>query len=446
MAESEQPAEEAEEPQEGAEQADEVVGELEEKAAEEQDEAEDQALPAHIQENVDILTAYEDTDLLATLKAALENRAAVLQALVDWAVPDRTYVSARLLMNNRVCGKIRSFNEASGYGFIDCHAVHDAFGNDAFLHHQQLNSFTVGQEVSFAILLSKDGKPQAFDLGPAKDGTDMRKLERIHGTRGGVSTRGSGSKGHHDGGRGGHRAPLDGHRGSPDGYRGHPDGHRHPPDGYRGSPDGFRGPSDVYRGPPDGYRGSPGGFPGGWGWGMPPPGPPHGPWLGPGWGGPPLHPPPPPMPLRMGMGRERPVPLDGRLRRSVSRRRLPGARLAGPRLRDPMSKRDAPPSSSSAPGDTGQRFEGVIKSVNERFGFIDNSELKARYGNDVFVRHGEMGNFRMGEAVSFTLILTRDEKPQAKDIRAAHGGPGHDDRRGSRPPPQAGRPVKRPRV
>jgi len=369
-------------------------------------------LPAHIEENVDILKAYEDTDLLATLKAALESRAAVLQALVDWAVPDRAYVSARLLVENRVCGKIKSFNEASGYGFIDCPAVHDAFGNDAFLHHQQLQNFAVGQEVSFAILLSKEGKPQAFDLGPARNGQDMRKMsDKGHGGYKGNAGGGGhkGGKGHHDGGHGGyrdHRQPdaSDGHRGARES--------RPASEGRMGDNDWAAWTPSTYGRRTDGAS----------------------------WGALPAPPPP-------GRGRSPPAAF----RRNVaSNDQPPSDSQPSARHKYPVPPRrdahSAPPSANDVPGITDRRHEGVLKSFNERngFGFIENDELKGRYGNDVFVHHAQMGNFRVGQALTFNVFLNKDEKPQAKDIRSANeGSGGYDDSRGARY--SAGPPSKRPR-
>lgn len=128
-----------------------------------------------VAQNVELLNGHGDPELLATLKAVLKDRPSVVQELVDWAVPDRAYVSSRLLTDNRACGRIKTFSHSTGYGFIESQAVHDAFGNDVFLSHWQLQDFQVGDEVSFAILLGKDRKPQAYDLGAAQNGQDVRK-------------------------------------------------------------------------------------------------------------------------------------------------------------------------------------------------------------------------------------------------------------------------------
>eukprot|EP00409_Alexandrium_fundyense_P003644 CAMPEP_0185905930 /NCGR_PEP_ID=MMETSP0196C-20130402/5092_1 /TAXON_ID=2932 /ORGANISM="Alexandrium fundyense, Strain CCMP1719" /LENGTH=58 /DNA_ID=CAMNT_0028625567 /DNA_START=23 /DNA_END=195 /DNA_ORIENTATION=+ len=54
----------------------------------------------------------------------------------------------------------------NGFGFIDCPELHAVFGNDVFLHNKQLGEFGPGAMVTFAVCLSKDNKPQAYDLQP----------------------------------------------------------------------------------------------------------------------------------------------------------------------------------------------------------------------------------------------------------------------------------------
>jgi len=126
--------------------------------------ADDQAI---IAQTVAALAPYEDATLLAALKEVLEQRPSVVQELFDWSVPDRAYANARIVTDNRLTGTIKTFNEANGYGFIDCGEVKAAFNNDVFLHYRQLGGFNVGDEVTFTIMVNKERKPQAFDLGPS---------------------------------------------------------------------------------------------------------------------------------------------------------------------------------------------------------------------------------------------------------------------------------------
>jgi len=111
------------------------------------------------------LAPFEDATLLLALKVLLVKRPSVVQELADWALPDKAYGSARIMMENRLQGVIKSYNETNGYGFIDCPEVKAAFGSDLFLHANQRGGFTRGDEVSFAVFVNSGRKPQAFDLG-----------------------------------------------------------------------------------------------------------------------------------------------------------------------------------------------------------------------------------------------------------------------------------------
>jgi len=66
----------------------------------------------------------------------------------------------------RYTGTIKSFNEATGFGFIECPEAFRQFRRDVFLHKQQLGRFSKGVSVTFKLEL-KDGKPQAQDLQAA---------------------------------------------------------------------------------------------------------------------------------------------------------------------------------------------------------------------------------------------------------------------------------------
>lgn len=121
---------------------------------------------------VETLQALSEEDLLRTLQDVLHAKTGVLQELVEWAAPDLVYSSARVL-ESRYVGTIKSYVEATGYGFISSPDITAAFGKDLFLSTEQidgrghpLGTFSIGSLVSFAILLNR-GKPQAYDLCPA---------------------------------------------------------------------------------------------------------------------------------------------------------------------------------------------------------------------------------------------------------------------------------------
>lgn len=69
----------------------------------------------------------------------------------------------------------------------------------------------------------------------------------------------------------------------------------------------------------------------------------------------------------------------------------------------------------------GQRFRGTIKSFKpeKHFGFIDCEELKAEFGGDVFLSDQEIGSFTVGSAVTFSITLNKDGRPQAKLLEQA---------------------------
>lgn len=67
----------------------------------------------------------------------------------------------------RFDGVIKSYVEKSNYGFIACDETYAVFGSDCFLAAYAVTAeIEVGAAVSFTVKLNKQGKPQAFDLGP----------------------------------------------------------------------------------------------------------------------------------------------------------------------------------------------------------------------------------------------------------------------------------------
>lgn len=70
--------------------------------------------------------------------------------------------------------------------------------------------------------------------------------------------------------------------------------------------------------------------------------------------------------------------------------------------------------SSGAP-----RYTGVLKVFKPEsgYGFIENEELKQKYGCDVFMNQGIEGGIVVGSVVSFTLELNKSGKPQAREAK-----------------------------
>merc|ERR1712232_1251058 len=71
-------------------------------------------------------------------------------------------------MAGRYSGTIRFFNEAKGFGFIECPEANARYGRDVFLHKADFAGFAVGQDVTFRVEPNKDGMPQARDLSVSK--------------------------------------------------------------------------------------------------------------------------------------------------------------------------------------------------------------------------------------------------------------------------------------
>ncbi|CAK9083015.1 unnamed protein product [Durusdinium trenchii] len=67
----------------------------------------------------------------------------------------------------RELGRIKSFYDDKGYGFIECPRVTQQFGRDLFVHKAQLNGFKVGDEVTLTVTVNEAGMPQAQDLQSA---------------------------------------------------------------------------------------------------------------------------------------------------------------------------------------------------------------------------------------------------------------------------------------
>jgi len=115
----------------------------------------------------------------------------------------------------RELGRIKSFNEEKGFGFIECARVTQQFGRDLFVHKAQMNGFKVGDEVTLAVTLNEAGLPQAKDLltvtgaspggkgkekgkgkGKSKDNSDAKGKGKgkQDGKSGGKSKKGKGKK------------------------------------------------------------------------------------------------------------------------------------------------------------------------------------------------------------------------------------------------------------
>lgn len=127
-----------------------------------------------LQTLVDNLCALDADNAVTVITSVLQARPELAPPVVNFSVPDLTYPPAKALIERRASGYIKSFCPDKGFGFIECDELKEVFGNDVFLHHAQCGSFTKGSEVSFAVMLSKDNKPQAYDLMPPGKGAGAK--------------------------------------------------------------------------------------------------------------------------------------------------------------------------------------------------------------------------------------------------------------------------------
>jgi len=113
---------------------------------------------------VNKLSALDHDEAVTVMTSVLQARPELAHAVVNFAVPDLTYPPSKALIERRSVGVIKSFNQERGFGFIQCPELFSTFGNDVFLHRSQLGPHGVGTNVSFAVMLNKDSKPQGYDL------------------------------------------------------------------------------------------------------------------------------------------------------------------------------------------------------------------------------------------------------------------------------------------
>jgi len=142
------------------------------------------------------IVALDEQSAVSVMCSVLESRPDLAPSIVNFAVPDLTYTPVKALSERRSNGLIKSYNHEKGFGFIACQELSDVFGNDVFLHHGQLSCFDVGAEVSFAVALNKDNKPQGYDLRPAGGGKGGGKAFSPQAAPSFPSGKGAPSKGH----------------------------------------------------------------------------------------------------------------------------------------------------------------------------------------------------------------------------------------------------------
>lgn len=130
--------------------------------------AEVEAAPGveELQSLAETVVALDEQSAVSVICSVLESRPDLAPTVVAFCVPDLTYPPAKAITERRSVGYVKSFNGEKGFGFIACEELSQVFGNDVFIVAAQLGDMPVGAEVSFAVALNKDNKPQAYDVVP----------------------------------------------------------------------------------------------------------------------------------------------------------------------------------------------------------------------------------------------------------------------------------------
>ena len=79
--------------------------------------------------------------VLQVLTEVLRNRPSVAPRIVSFACPKLTYAPARGLVEKRAMGMLKSLSATTGFGFITCPELREAFGQDVFLHVKQITAY-----------------------------------------------------------------------------------------------------------------------------------------------------------------------------------------------------------------------------------------------------------------------------------------------------------------
>jgi cold shock CspA family protein len=114
---------------------------------------------------IDALKQLDDTTAVLVITQVLQDKPELAPPIVTFAVPDLTYPPTKVLTERRCKGSIKSFSSEKEFGLIECEELSQIFGGDVFLHGKQcVIDHPLGTKVSFAVVLSKDNQPQAFDV------------------------------------------------------------------------------------------------------------------------------------------------------------------------------------------------------------------------------------------------------------------------------------------
>jgi len=81
----------------------------------------------------------------------------------------KTAIAAQGVTDRRFEGTVLCFSPEKNFGYITCSDLRARFNKDVWVHRVQLGHFGIGQLVSFKVIISKQGHPQAVNLLPVSN-------------------------------------------------------------------------------------------------------------------------------------------------------------------------------------------------------------------------------------------------------------------------------------
>ncbi|CAK9047538.1 unnamed protein product [Durusdinium trenchii] len=88
-----------------------------------------------------------------------------------------------------------------------------------------------------------------------------------------------------------------------------------------------------------------------------------------------------------------------------------------------FDRQEEPDEDPLNPDNDPNRFSGRIKGFYETsgggYGFIDCEAARLKYGRDVYLHSRQMGDAKVGELISFTIVRNGKGEPQARNVMRA---------------------------
>lgn len=119
---------------------------------------------------VNAICSLDDDTAVKVITDTLTLRPEVAPVVVKNACPDLAFAPASSMTVRRSAGYVKQAADPNGYGLIENPELKLIFGHDVTAHRDQLGALEPGAAVSFAVLLTDDERPQAFDILPGHEG------------------------------------------------------------------------------------------------------------------------------------------------------------------------------------------------------------------------------------------------------------------------------------